>query len=58
MAMPAHPLRWHIPRSRPPTGYAQVDDLRALGLQNAAHDVNGRVMTVEEGGRRHDPYRI
>ena len=32
----------------------EVDDLRALRLQDAAHDVDRGVVAIEEGGRRHE----
>src|SRR5439155_10846326 len=37
------------------TVVAQVDDLRALGLQEPAHDVDRRVVTVEQAGGGHKP---
>jgi hypothetical protein len=33
---------------------AEVDDLRTLALQHAAHDVDGRVVTVEQARGRHE----
>jgi hypothetical protein len=36
---------------------AQVDDLAALLLEQAAHDVDGRVVPIEQGGGGHDAYR-
>jgi hypothetical protein len=36
---------------------AEVDHLATLGLEQPAHDVDGRVVTVEEAGRRDDPDR-
>ena len=34
---------------------AQVDNLRAAALNNAAHDVDGGVVPIKEGGGRDDP---
>jgi hypothetical protein len=34
----------------------QVNDLGALALQNAAHDIDGCIVPVEQGGCRYDPY--
>jgi hypothetical protein len=32
-----------------------MDDLRTLGLQDAAHDIDGGVMPVEKSGSRNQP---
>ena len=37
---------------------AQVDDLGALGLQDAAHDVDGRVVAVEQARRGDEAHRV
>jgi hypothetical protein len=37
---------------------AQVDDLDALGLEDAPHDVDGGVVAVEQAGGGHDAYRV
>jgi hypothetical protein len=34
----------------------QVNDLGALALQNAAHDIDGCIVPIEQGGCRYDPY--
>src|SRR5690606_38264641 len=36
----------------------QMDHLCPGGLENPSHDVNGRIMTVEEGSRGNDPDQI
>src|SRR5690606_39030401 len=33
----------------------QVDDLRAFGLEDPAHDIDGGIMAVKEGRGRDDP---
>ena len=40
------------------TVVAEVDDLGPLTLEEPAHDVDGRVVAVEEGGRGHHPHRV
>ena len=37
---------------------SEVDDLRTLALQNAAHDVDRGVVAVEQAGRGDEPHRI
>ena len=37
---------------------AEVDDLGPLRLQEPAHDVDGRVVTVEETGGRDEAHRV
>ena len=37
---------------------AQVDDFGTLGLQDAAHDVDGGVVSVEQAGGAHEPDRV
>ena len=37
---------------------AEVDDLGALRLQDAPHDVDRRVVAVEQAGRRDEPDRV
>ena len=41
-----------------PDSFRVVDHLRALGLQDPPHDVDGGVMTVEQRGRGHEPHRM
>jgi len=36
----------------------QVDDLGALGHQEAPHEVDGGVVAVEQGGGGDDPHRL
>jgi hypothetical protein len=37
---------------------AEVDDLAALRLEDAPHDVDGRVVPVEQAGRGDDAHRV
>ena len=37
---------------------AEVDHLAAAGLQDPAHDVDRRVMAVEQAGRRHESHLV
>ena len=37
---------------------AEVHHLRALALQHPPHDVDRRVVPVEQAGRRHEPHRV
>jgi len=36
----------------------EVDHLGPLALEDAAHDVDGRVVTVEQAGGGHHPHRV
>ena len=37
---------------------AEVDDLRALGLQQPTHDIDGRVVPVEQAGCGDEAHRM
>jgi hypothetical protein len=36
----------------------QVDHFRSRGLNDAPHDIDGRIMTIEQGGRSDNAYMV